>query len=684
MKEERGVNVQLDALGFEGLDESKKSDPTDTLYANTELSEDVFVQEHGGENIITMGQGVLTKKHLTELIRQSSQNVIILCDNITSENAFDAIKLILTVTDITPFVLDIHLLRPHKNPDEYVKANGVESFKSILRKVSKGAIWLAEQILEKGEDGSPLDKQKSIDTVIELTQRVKSPLDVEEIISVISDKLKCNKTVVKEWIKAEHKKNKSKVAVNSCLTKGKFWSVFTSGIEINMREYINFIIEEGFCKYYIDKDYIFVRTQGNIVREYSQSQIKDHILSYVNNLEDDEFNTRHNLHETLYNNVGRYFNEGLVECIPSIEINFNRDEKDRAYIYYNNGLVCLNSKTNPGLSDYKNLQAPIWEHIINKRSIDLIKVKYKKPEYEQFLWNVVGGNEERFLSLCSSIGYMLHGYKEESNAKAVVLCDQKIQDDNEPNGRTGKSLIGKALDKIKNVERVDGKNYEFKSTFTFQMVKLGTQIIDFNDVKANFDFERLFSVITDGMTIEYKNRSPFVIPFPESSKIMISTNYTIKGIGSSYKDRMFEIEFSDHYTPDHKPKDEFGHDFFTGWDAEEWNRFDNFMLECLQLYLDEGLISCELVNLTQRKLIDRTSLQLVEFADNIIRKNKEYNLAFLYSEFKDYMGFGRSSEDHCPIKQNTFTSWLNDWAHYRNAKRHIRQSNGNQIVCFAT
>jgi hypothetical protein len=164
---------------------------------------------------------------------------------------------------------------------------------------------------------------------------------------------------------------------------------------------------------------------------------------------------------------------------------------------------------------------------------------------------------------------------------------------------------------------------------------------------------------------------------------MISTNYTIKGIGSSFKDRMFEIEFSDYYNPNHKPKDDFGHDFFTGWDSEEWNRFDNFMLECLQLYLDEGLIGCAVVNLTQRKLIDQTSAQFVEFAEEYIDLNEEYNLALLFTEFKNNIGFENDMFDKCPVKQNTFTSWLPVYAHYKGAVFQKRQSNSRQLVKLA-
>lgn len=312
-----------------------------------------------------------------------------------------------------------------------------------------------------------------------------------------------------------------------------------------------------------------------------------------------------------------------------------------------------------------------------------MKVKTFRSEYEQFLWNVSDRNTDKFLSLCSVIGYLIHDYKEESNAKAIVFYDSKIPVNGEPNGRTGKSLIGKAIEKVKEVVRVDGKNYDFKPTFTFQMVKPSSRIIDFNDVKSNFDFEKLFSVITDGMTIEYKNKTPFEIPFSESPKIMISTNYTIKGIGSSYKDRMFEIEISDFYNPTHKPKDDFGHDFFTDWDNTEWNAFFNFIIECVQLYLDEGLIGCASENIEVKKLLDSTSEQFVEFADNFIKVNEESDIKLLYLEFKKFIGFEMDMFNKCPVMQHTFTSWLTIYANFKGLKISKRKSNGKQFVTFS-
>ncbi len=641
----------------------------------------IYLFELGLSNIVAVGQGKLSKNHLSGLSKKGVKNVIISFDNdlVGPENTSKAVRLLYEESDITPFVLDPKLLSPLKDPDEYVREKGLHEFKLILDKVSKGSVWLAKHELNKITDDNDLSIKQCQDKILELTRVIKSPIDIDEIIETVSKKLKLNKSHLKALFKTVNKNNNPGAETKEILSEGKFWKLSSEGIQINITDYISFVVEEGFSKYYMDKDYTFIKTKDNIVTEHSLPQIKDHIFKHVADVKEDD--TRKQLLDTLYSNVGYYFNEGLIECIRPKEVKFKRDSADNAFVYYKNAFVNLKKHSDAETISYEKLDSPIWGHLINERSIDLIPVKYKKAEYEQFLWNVSGGQEQRFLCLCSAIGYMLHDYKEESNTKAVILCDQMISEN--PNGRTGKSLIGKALEKVKNASRIDGKNFKFKDKFTFEMVKLGTQIIDFNDVEANFDFEKLFSVITDNMSVEYKHKPTFTLKFSESPKIMLSTNYTIRGEGSSYKDRMFEIEFSDYYNAVHKPKDDFGHDFFSGWNENEWNRFDNFMLECLQLFLDEGLLSCPPINLNQRKLIDQTSEQFVEFAENNLVANKEYNLTELFSDFKKHIGFEIDMFDKCPIKQNTFSSWLPVYAKFKGLDYNKRPSNGKQFVKLA-
>lgn len=442
-------------------------------------------------------------------------------------------------------------------------------------------------------------------------------------------------------------------------------------VKIKMYSYMKFLEKQGFAKKYLDNSYVFVKSENNVVEQYELSEIKDFIIEHIKDFYKENSYYEEALLNELLDRNGRYFGKGLIECIPSIDLDVIRDKKDEANFYFKNGFVKVDKNYGITLHNYSELDGRIWKSQIIQRDFSPLDGK-QKSVYEQFLFNVAGKSDDRLKTIKSSIGYLLHGYKDSANAKVVVLVDEKIPDDGEPNGRTGKSIYGKALSKLKKSSRIDGKNFTFTERFTFQEVYLDTKILEFNDVTRKFDFERLFSVTTDDMTIENKKEKPFTLKFEDSPKLLVSTNYTIKGQGASYEDRLFEVEFSDHYNENHKPLDDFGKRLFDDWDAEEWNRFDNFMLECVELYLKEGLVDYKPINLERRKLLDETSPEFVEFAEQEILLNQEYEKTNLYNNFKmQYMDFNSW------LTQRTFTKWTKYYADYLNVKYNDRKSNSN-------
>lgn len=671
-----------------------KIEKTDTVLIVEGYPDAISLPMHGYSNIAAIGQGCLSEKHLKGLEKKEVDNVIISFDkdNVGPENTEKAVKLLLS-TKITPFVLEPTLLGNHKDPDEFVRAEGIQKFEELTKNVVRGMDWLIGRTLKKYDLTSPLDKQRAQNDLTELCLLIKNPLDEAALLKAMTDNFQMTKEKANAWIKNikdENKENKSSVGASDEIKhEGKFWgALFPEGgdpiVKINTRKYLDFISEEGFAKHYLDKDYVFIRSKNNVVKEHSLVQIKDYILESIKSLDENLTPEKSDLLEKILDEQ-RYFSEGLIECIPPKKITFKKDERRKAFCYYKNGFVVLEKGEKMKLLGYEQLDMPIWQDSIIQREIKLADDKSRKSEFEQFLFNAMGKSNDRFLSVCSAIGYMLHDYKDMSNAKAVILCDEALTGSDEPSGRTGKSLIGKALSFIKNAVQIDSRNFEFKNQFSFQAVKLDTRILDFNDAQKEFKFDKLFSIITNHMTVEYKNKASFTIPFDESPKLLISTNYTIQGIGSSYRDRMFEVEFSSHYSDTHKPEHEFGHLFFDGWDEEEWMRFDYFMIECLQLYLDEGLIYCQHINLARRKLIDMTSSDFANFAEGgAIQINTEYNLTDLFRSFKTFIGFADDWLDKCPIKQNSFSPWLPIYARFKGWEFTKRQSNGKQLVKFTS
>ena len=126
----------------------------------------------GLKNVVAVGQGKLAKSHLEGLNEFGVRNVVISFDNDPPkedgyctgiENTIDAVKMLLTETRINPFVIDPVLLGQHKDPDEFVRANGIDAYKELMENAESGAKWLARKIASRYDILVDLEKQKVID-----------------------------------------------------------------------------------------------------------------------------------------------------------------------------------------------------------------------------------------------------------------------------------------------------------------------------------------------------------------------------------------------------------------------------------------------------------------------------------------------------------------------------------------
>ena len=270
----------------------------------------------------------------------------------------------------------------------------------------------------------------------------------------------------------------------------------------------------------------------------------------------------------------------------------------------------------------------------------------------------------------STIGFLMHAHKNLSYCPAVILNDEVISDN--PEGGTGKGIFMNALSHLKKLVTIDGKAFTFERAFAYQLVSADTQILCFDDVKKYFDFERLFSVVTEGLTLEKKNKDAIKIPFHKSPKIAITTNYAIKGAGNSFARRKWELELHQHYTKKYTPQDEFGRLFFGDWDDDEWCVFDNYMIGCLQLYLKEGLIQSEFVNLKIRQLSAETSHDFIEWCGLLEGGEPNQKLQPEMRIYKNEMYFDFINEypDYAPKSKMTisrirFYKWLHSYCIYK-------------------
>ena len=536
------------------------------------------------------------------------------------------------------------------------------------------------------QDFNHSEIQRTIESAYQHTENFGTKYyEDDEAINIIRQKLR--RGVSKGQIKSELEDNNiDKSTIESVLTKVEddnskqiFWTKSDKGVvKIVHILFKGFLEDNGFYKYCPEggKNYVFVRVTNNLIDHTSEKEIKDFVLNHIMDLDD----------ISIYNYFAdqtRLFREEFLTLLSTIDIYFIEDRRDAAYLYYRNCAVRI-TKTEVIPIDYLDLGGYVWkDHVIDRN----FKICDGDSVYGTFINNICAKDELRTKSMMSTIGYLLHGHKNLSYCPAVILNDEVISDN--PEGGTGKGIFMNALQKMKKVVTIDGKSFAFERSFAYQLVSADTQILVFDDVKKYFDFERLFSVVTEGLTLEKKNKDAIKIPFSKSPKIAITTNYAIKGAGNSFERRKWELELYQHYNKNYTPIDEFGKLLFGEWNEDEWCDFDNYMIHCLQMYLNEGLIKSKFVNLKIRKLSAETSHDFIEWCGLIseteqnekLEINVKLNKQQLYFDFiEEYPDYGPKSK--MTISRTRFYKWLSAYALFKTGVAPIegRDSEGRWLT----
>jgi len=231
-----------------------------------------------------------------------------------------------------------------------------------------------------------------------------------------------------------------------------------------------------------------------------------------------------------------------------------------------------------------------------------------------------------FISKMTAFGYLLHKFRDKSSEKAVIAMDGRISEIGDSNGRTGKSIAGFGIGKVIPQTYISGKNKDLtEDPFIWEEVSEKTDNIFIDDARANIDFEFFFPVITGRITINTKGQKKYTLSEQDTPKIYMTTNHSINGESSSFKDRQMLIAFSDYYNDNHKPIEDFGLNFFDEWDEKQWNLFYNFKAFCLYLYFlsarhgwgqnGTGLITGPIERLELRRLRQFIGQSFLTWAD---------------------------------------------------------------------
>jgi uncharacterized protein YneR len=435
-----------------------------------------------------------------------------------------------------------------------------------------------------------------------------------------------------------------------------------NSIKINPLKYKLFLEGNGFKKYYpegTDKP-TFVKIESNKVEETSTAKIKDFVLDFL--IEQKEFE--------VWNYCAGYqnlFSDQFLLMLDSIELMLLKDKLDTCYVAFKNGILEV-SKNNIELKEYLDVQGYIWKsHILDREWKKLDKFD---NDYSKFVSNI---SHEEPLPIECCIGYLVHTYKNRSNNKAIILNDEIITQN--PEGGTGKGLFIQGISNVRKTHIIDGKSHNDKASFQNQSVSLDDKVLVFDDIPKNWSFENQFSLITEGITIRHLYKDPVKLSVQDSPKIVISTNYAVKGEGNSHDRRRHEIEFAQYYGKKLTPEDEFKRQLFDEWNENDFHKFDNYIVHCVQIYLKNGLVKQNAKNLKLRKLMAETSMEFYEWITESanIPFNTRNDKNQYYEQFKnEYEDFKKW------LNSRTFTIWTQKYCSFMGWEYKQGSSNGQR------
>lgn len=479
-----------------------------------------------------------------------------------------------------------------------------------------------------------------------------------------------------------------------------FWTEFYSNKKWNYNvsntRLYHFLSHMGFGRYE-NKNYkdgfIYVKKEGSIVKILYPYQIENYVHQFL-----EERQMSPDLRDYVYNSPK--LNEKSLSKLPKIEIDFTDSDRSTQYMFFSKKVWKI---TATEITEYKQGEVDkyVWEDKIidfnikkdephfkvltdNDGNVDIVILKKDnpfmnylintsrvhwrkdledsfegKPEkealeyFKENQFNIAGKNlseDEVFeqklhlINKIYSIGYILHKYKDESRTWCVFAMDNKISDNGESHGGSGKSICYSYLNYFLRRFYIEGRNQKnVESEFVYHGVDEDTDYILIDDASQYLKFENYFSAITGSLKVNPKNGTPFEIPFSKAPKFVISSNFTVRDPDPSTVRRLLFTVFSDyyHYNKDGEYKqvrqvsDDFGgKNLFKDFTEAEWNAYINFCVQCIQFYLSYPLkVDPPMDNVTKRSLQSEMGDAFMGWAEAFFA-TKDANPGTLQEEFK--------------------------------------------------
>ena len=498
-----------------------------------------------------------------------------------------------------------------------------------------------------------------------------------------------NKKDVADWVRLLQNEPLEKVKflfsqMLSMALDFKFWDSSDKSVKLNPKKLIHFLKYKNFRLYKQEfktsdtgkeDDGYFIQVENNLISKVFASDIKRTTTEWL----DANYH-----HINVYNMVLRspFYNQNSLKSLPVFEYKKTNCGIDFQYYFFNNNAVKVSKdkieflpfSTSLGVNIWQEEKinhhikpvAPFFETYIDDLQRQRIKILDNSSNYLKVLINTsrifwkkdadetgldknifkinsdkLDDNENYLQDLhlqnkMYCVGYALHQYK--SASKAYMLLGVDFAGGTSVKGSyggTGKSFLQKSLFTMLNAVGIGGKTLK-DDNFPMDGITPKTRFVLFDDLEAYQPMEYFYNMITDNMVANQKGGVKYNIPFDDSAKVGATTNYAPEML-SSTKRRSLVYYNSDYYhesTDDNnypfsrKISDDFGgkNILTKEYAPEEWNLDFNFMLQCIQFYLQQSKkIEAPMDTLVNKNAMMRIGDAYAKFFKELFDENGNLN-----------------------------------------------------------
>ena len=425
--------------------------------------------------------------------------------------------------------------------------------------------------------------------------------------------------------------------------------------------YADFFIQEKIKRISTPEDKILLLLDTNNVIDFFNH--KTNIVSFL----ESNINEMHGYSEMVREIIAKESSNIILQSFNLIhfsELVYYTDTKTSFGLPFKNGFFSFDKTSTFEItrSEYTDVKGFFAPHKIQSRDFEYTD---EVGMFEQFLTRVAIKREVPDTadtininkSFKAMFGYLCHTYKNQTNSPCIILTDEGANDTNRNGGR-GKTALTKALSEVQTQLFKGGKEFDPNYQFVFDDLEKKHKSYVIDDVPAGFKYDDLYTNILSGINCHRKGKSAESIPFEESPKFGITSNWVVRHDlqNTSTNRRFLEYKFTDYYNQSHSPKDDFNCTFFEEWDAEEWNRFYSFVFRCVKLFLEEGVSQIPYNKTTDNFLANFNNDAMHDEFERIIKK--------LFTE-KESFGV---TDFLCIYNEHTNPLRLEKFFHARNTK----------------